>query len=252
MMERTALSNRETIGLVTGSQPFAGLPTNPAERVLGSLDGMRIGDCRLVAVATPVSFATLPELLNGLIERHRPAFVLGLGLALGAPVICAETFALNAAHFSMGDNAGRRPVGGQPFDPGGPAARRASWDAEAVVGAIMDRGIPARLSFHAGTHLCNLTLYTYLTALARAGLDAPCGFLHLPYLPEQVVWLMRNRTDAARQAPGQSFDIASMPLDTQRAAILAAIEAMAQQAGTGTMPQAAGGTDVTRELAQGL
>ena len=94
-------------------------------------------------------------------------------------------------------------------------ARRATWDAEAVVAGIMDRGIPARLSFHAGTHLCNLTLYTYLEALEQVGLEAPCGFLHLPYLPEQVVWMMRNRGAAAEQAPGASFDLPSMPLETQ-------------------------------------
>ena len=224
------------LGLVTGSQPFAGLPTNPAELVLAAVDGFEIGSIRVHAESTPVSFGTLPDHLPALIARHRPAFVLALGIALGAPVIRAETVGLNMAHFAMSDNEGARPLGGVRFDADGPEARRATWDAAAVVEAIMDEGIPARLSFHAGTHLCNLTLYTCLGALETAGLQAPCGFLHLPYTPEQVVWLMRNRTAGGDTAPGLNFELPSMPLDTQMTAVRAAIVAMARQAEAPTIP----------------
>ena len=224
------------LGLVTGSQPFAGLPTNPAELVLAALDGLEVEGFRVHTLSTPVSFGALPEHLPALIAEHRPAFVLALGLALGAPVIRAETVGLNTAHFAMSDNEGARPVGGIRFALDGPEARRATWDAAAVVDAIMDAGIPARLSFHAGTHLCNLTLYTYLGALELAGLAVPCGFLHLPYTPEQVVWLMQNRIGGGNQAPGLNFDLPSMPLTTQVTAVRAAITAVARQARRQSLP----------------
>ena len=224
------------VGLVTGSQPFAGLPTNPAELVLAALDGFEVEGILVQAVATPVSLGGLPEYLPDLVARHRPVFVLALGLALGAPVIRAETVGLNMTHFAMSDNEGARPVGGVRFAPDGPEARRATWDAAAVVNAIMDAGIPARLSFHAGTHLCNLTLYTYLGALEAAGLAAPCGFLHLPYTPEQVVWLMRNRTEGGNHAPGLNFELPSMPLNTQVMAVRAAVTVMARQASHSSSP----------------
>lgn len=221
---------RRPIGLVTGSQPFAGLPTNPAEVVLPFLDGLEIEGITIVAKSTPVSRASLPSLLPALIDEYRPAFVLALGLALGAPVVRIETIGVNACHFAIADNEGARPLGGEPILEGGPAARIATWEAGAVVDAILDENIPARRSFHAGTHLCNLTLYTYLGALEARGMKSPCGFLHLPYLPEQIVWMMRQRGDMPDSAPGSPLELPSMALETQIRAVKAALGAMARQA----------------------
>lgn len=218
------------IGLVTGSEPFAGLPTNPAELVLPYIDGMEIEGITIVTRATPVSRERLPSLLPSLIDEYKPAFVMALGLALGAPVVRIEKIGVNACHFAIPDNEGVRPLGGQPIDASGPAARFATWDAEALVAAIVDEGIPAKTSFHAGTHLCNLTLYAYLGALEARGMASPCGFLHLPYLPEQIVWMMRQRGGAADTAPGSPLELPSMSLETQVRAVKAALGALARQA----------------------
>ncbi len=218
------------IGLVTGSRPFAGLPTNPAELVLPHLDGLVVHGVTIVAKATPVSRAGLPQHLPELVAQYRPAFVLALGLALGAPTVRIETIAVNAMHFGIPDNEGARPLGGEPIEPDGPPARMATWDADAVVAAILDDGIPAKTSFHAGTHLCNLTLYTYLGALAAEGLSSPCGFLHLPYLPEQIVWMMRQQSGQAGSAMAASMELPSMALETQIRAVKAALGVMARQA----------------------
>jgi pyroglutamyl-peptidase len=218
------------IGLVTGSQPFAGLPTNPAELVLPFIDGMVVDGITIVARATPVSRNGLPSHLPALVEEFRPAFVLALGLALGAPIVRAETIAVNACHFAIPDNEGVRPLGGEPILKDGPPARIATWDAGAIVEAILDEGIPARTSFHAGTHLCNLTLYTYLGAIEALGLKSPCGFLHLPYLPEQVVWLMREGGNAPASARSASPELPSMAIETQIRALKATLAALARQA----------------------
>jgi len=218
------------VALVTGSKPFAGLPTNPAQLLLPFLDGMVIDGITIVARATPVSRTGLPDHLPALVAEHRPVFVLALGLALGAPDIRIETIAVNACHFAIPDNEGVRPLGGEPIEPGGPAARMASWDAGAVVEAILAQDIPARRSFHAGTHLCNLTLYTYLGALEALGLASPCGFLHLPYLPEQIVWLMRQRGNQPGSAQSSPLELPSMALETQLTAVRATLGALARQA----------------------
>jgi len=222
------------IGLVTGSRPFAGLPTNPAEVVLPFLDGTVVDGITIVARATPVSRTGLPSHLPELIETYRPAFVLALGLALGAPVVRVETIAVNACHFAIPDNEGVRPLGGEPIDPAGPAARIATWDADAVVEAILAEDIPVRTSFHAGTHLCNLTLYTYLGALEALGLRSPCGFLHLPYLPEQVVWMMRHRGSEPGSAHSGTLELPSMAIETQIRAVKATLGALARQANAAT------------------
>jgi len=47
-------------------------------------------------------------------------------------------------------------------------------------------GIPAYVSNTAGTYLCNQTMYTTLHEIARRGLRARAGFVHLPLLPAMV------------------------------------------------------------------
>ena len=200
-MHRAGPCVMRPVGLVTGSQPFAGLPTNPAELVLPFVEGMIVEGIAVVTRTTPVSFASLPTLLPGLISEYRPVFVLALGLALGAPVVRVEAVALNVAHFAIPDNENARPLGGIAFSDG-PGSRRASWDAVDIAAAIVAAEVPARVSFHAGTHLCNLTLYTYLGALEMAGSPSPCGFLHLPYLPEQITSMMRARRRRGKRALG--------------------------------------------------
>jgi pyroglutamyl-peptidase len=217
------------VGLVTGSAPFAGLPSNPAELVLPFIDGMTIDGITIVTRVTPVSYAKLPTLLPQLVDEYRPTFILALGLALGAPVLRVEKMGINACHFAIPDNEGARPVGGTAIDERGPSARFATWDAEAVAEEILAEGIPAFTSFHAGTHLCNLTLYTYLAALEARGLRTPCGFLHLPYLPEQIVWMMRQRQGIVESAPGSLLELPSMAMETQVRAVKAALRALVRQ-----------------------
>jgi pyroglutamyl-peptidase len=220
----------EAVGLVTGSAPFAGLPTNPAELVLPFVDGALFSGIRVVTAVMPVSCAKLPRLIPELVARHRPRFVMSIGLALGTPVVKVEAMAVNAAHFAVPDADGALPVGGERIDAKGPDARRATWQTGAVVEAILAERVPATLSFHAGTHLCNLTLFTFLEALAAADIAAPCGFLHLPYLPEQVAWLMGEPRSDGRRAPLASTELASMALETQAKAVRAAVAALARQA----------------------
>lgn len=210
------------LGLVTGFEPFGGLPSNPAAILLPHLERDPVDGCDLVCVRLPVSLARVPEILRGLVAEHRPDFVVALGLARGAAVVRVETMAVNAAAFSVADNDGVRPAEGTPLEPGGPGGRAATWDAGAVVDAIMAAGIPARRSFHAGTHLCNAALYRLLGLLEAADRRIPCGFLHLPCLPEQVVWMMRNAEGPA--------DCPSMALADQLAAVRAAIAATAAAA----------------------
>lgn len=220
----------QPIGLITGSAPFAGLPVSPSCMVLPHLDGQEVEGCRLVALETPVSYASLPTLLPSLVAEHRPAFVVAIGLALGSPVVRIEKYAINAAAFAIADNEDARPTGGEPIDPRGPAGRTSTWNAEAITEALLSADIPARASYHAGTHLCNLTLYSYLGALEAAGSAAPCGFLHLPYLPEQIVWMMRQRAGQADSAPTTPLELPSMSFETQLAAVRTVVAETARQA----------------------
>ncbi len=209
-------------GLVTGFEPFAGLPDNPASLVLAELASEGGDGCELVLEQVPVSLARAPDLLCALLARHRPDFVIALGLAQGAPAIRVETMAVNALAFGVPDNDGACPSDGRPIAADGPGGRAATWDGPAVVAAILAAGVPARLSFHAGTHMCNCALYTLVGALANLGRQVPCGFLHLPLTPALAVLAMQHGK-VAGEAP-------SMGLADQLTAVRAAIAATAQQA----------------------
>ena len=66
--------------------------------------------------------------------------------------------------------------------------------------------IAVRGSDDAGRYLCNAAMYHALSATARRDPSPPCGFIHLPFLPEQA------------------GDDASLPLETMVDAIRIAIE----------------------------
>jgi pyroglutamyl-peptidase len=57
---------------------------------------------------------------------------------------------------------------------------------KAVVAALREAHLPAEVSNSAGTFVCNHVFYGLMRALARKR-GVRGGFIHIPYLPEQVV-----------------------------------------------------------------
>jgi pyroglutamyl-peptidase len=209
--------------LLTGFGPFAGLPVNPSEQVARHFERAGLAGAELVCRVLPISYRAVPGALRELVAEHRPDAVLSLGVAIGAPVIRVETTALNRAEFKVADNDGL--LARETPDRAGPAARVATYRADEVARAIRGAGVPAVVSHHAGTHLCNLTLYTLLGALDPA---VPCGFLHLPLLPEQVAGMIEAAAGKPQSAPFAPTDLPSMALETQLRAVDAALRRLAE------------------------
>jgi pyroglutamyl-peptidase len=172
--------------LVTGFEPFAGLAYNPSADIAASLDGQEIGGHRVVARLLPVDFAQYRGELDALLKEVSPALYVGFGLASGEDMIRVERFGVNLADFDIADNAGARHVG-KAIEPDGPAARASTLPCAEIRAALLEAGIPARLSNSAGSYLCNATLYSALGLCSM-----PCGFIHLPYASEQVAELLRE------------------------------------------------------------
>jgi pyroglutamyl-peptidase len=217
---------RRRVGLITGSMPFAGLASSPSLRLLEAFDPQRRPDLHIVLKPLPVSYGTLPRIIDDLVRDIRPDFVLSLGLALGSPVLRLESFAVNKADFAIADNEGQVPRG-EMVEPEGPAARFATWDAPAITRALLAAGLPALTSHFAGTHLCNLTLFSFLGALDKQNRKAPCGFLHLPYLPEQVAQFLLEGSGTTDTAPRTLRDVPSMSLALQSEALNRVIDILA-------------------------
>ncbi|MBI3453659.1 MAG: pyroglutamyl-peptidase I [Rhodospirillales bacterium] len=162
-----------------------------------------------------MSLARLDAALAGILAEIAPLAVVALGLAAGEPVIRLERIAVNLAAFDAPDNDGARIVE-RPLAPGGPPALRARLDLPAIQRALLDRGIPARLSNSAGTYLCNAAMYRWLALTPRR---VPCGFVHLPHL----------RAEAAAKLSvgvGESglMGLASMEFPTMRRAVEIVLE----------------------------
>jgi pyroglutamyl-peptidase len=203
--------------LLTGFEPYGGRGVNPSARVVERLDGQEIAGHRVVGRVLPVAFATLGQRLRDLVAELDPAVALGLGLAPGEPMIRLERVGLNLADFPIPDNDGA-VLRDDVVQAAAPAALFATLPLRAIERALLQAGIPARLSSTAGTYLCNAALYTVLhTAQARRGMRG--GFVHLPCLPEQVAELLEQLRDKPTAELASRADLASMDLATMVEAV---------------------------------
>jgi pyroglutamyl-peptidase len=96
-----------------------------------------------------------------------------------------ERIAVNLADFEIDDNAGARATD-EPLEDDGPVAPETRLPVREIKAALLARGIPARLSYAAGTYLCNATMFRLLGLT-----DVPVGFIHVPYSSAQVAELIQ-------------------------------------------------------------
>jgi pyroglutamyl-peptidase len=208
--------------LLTGFESYGGRSLNPAEQVVKRLAGTEIGGVPVTGHTLPVNYAELGARIARLIEEVQPRAVLCLGLWPGTPMLRVERIAVNIADFEIPDNVGLMTRG--PVVEGGAEAYRSTLPIHAIQDRLLAAGIPARLSASAGTFLCNALMYHALRSCAEHAPATLCGFIHLPYLPEQVSGLLLQMREWAKVELHQRADLASMALDVQVEALRLAIE----------------------------
>lgn len=198
--------------LITGFEPYGGRSSNPAYEVMKQLDGRTIAGQTIVGRGLPVASGRFPAIAADLIAELNPSKVISLGLWPGESMIRIERVGVNIADFGIPDNDGTLAVDEQ-VDSLGPAALMSTLPNRAIERAILEAGIPASLSATAGTYLCNICLYSFLRAAQQHREPVECGFIHVPYLPEQVADLLVAVRDEASVELHQRCDFASMDLD---------------------------------------
>jgi len=208
--------------LLTGFQSYGGRSLNPAQRLAEALDGEQIADVRVAGRTLPVSYRLLPARLAELIEETGPRAVICLGLWPGEPVIRLERVAVNIADFEIADNEGTLEQGA--LADGARLAYASTLPIDAIQDRLIEAGIPVRLSGSAGTFLCNACMFHALRLCAERSPAPACGFIHIPYLPEQVSAIIADTRKEARLELHQRADLASMALDTMLAGLRLAIE----------------------------
>jgi len=168
--------------LLTGFEPFDGDPANPSGEAVHLVADRWTGPEELVTATLPVTFAGAAARLRELMDEHRPDVVVASGLAGGRAAIGVERVAINLIDARIPDNAGDRPID-EPSVEGAPAARFATLPVKAVVSRIAEEGIPAEVSYSAGTFVCN---HVFFTALEVAASATRVGFVHVPWSAEHA------------------------------------------------------------------
>lgn len=171
--------------LVTGFDPFGGEPLNAGWEAVRALPDA-IGAARIVKAQLPTSFRRSAEELYALVERHDPEVTVNVGQAGGACDLRVERVAINVDDASIPDNDGDRPAD-RPIQLAGPTAYFSSLPIQRMVAAMTQAGVPASVSNSAGTFVCNHIFYTTRALADRERSAMLAGFVHVPFLPQQVL-----------------------------------------------------------------
>lgn len=201
--------------LISGFEPFGGERVNPSWEVASRLAAAEIAGAEISVLRLPVAPGDAFALLVERFTVARPDLVLSLGEGGGRMQVMPERIAIN--WLDCRDEQGVKH--NEPLEPGGPDAYFTTLPGAEMVAAMIAAGVPAALSNSAGTYICNEIAYRTQHWLANNGRPFVAGFVHLPYLPEQVT----------QKRPTPSMGLQTM-LDGVSAALAAAVDSLAPAA----------------------
>ena len=195
--------------LVTGFDPFGGEPINPAIESVKRLPD-NIAGAEIIKLEIPTVRKKSLEKIEKAINEHNPDVILSIGQAGGRFDISIERIGINLDDFRIPDNEGNQIID-EPIFPDGENSYFVKLPVKAMVQNVQKNNIPASVSYTAGTFVCNHVLYGVLYLIEKKYKGKKSGFIHIPFLPQQVV--------DKRNTP-------SMELNTLVKGLTAAIEAI--------------------------
>ncbi len=170
--------------LMSGFEPFNHDTRNPSEEVLKQLPDMLNGHS-LIKVVLPVVYERAYEVLKPLIVDHQPDIIVLLGLAAGRQGVSVERIAINCMDGALADNHGTCHRH-QAIIPNGPDGLFTTYPLDRLMPRAKEAKLPITLSNTAGTFVCNETMYRVLYETQKSTKKTYAGFIHLPYLDDQV------------------------------------------------------------------
>ncbi len=200
--------------IISAFEPFGGSGRNSSLETLNALPGILYGH-EIVKITLPVVYGECGSLLRKTLATYDPAeltAVLCLGQAAGRGAITPEYVAVNVRHARSADNAGvtytLTPIGD------GADAYITALPVETMVDAMQRCGVPANISFTAGTYVCNDLMYAAIEACRPLGI--PAGFVHFPLSLEIA------------QAEGKAGSILTLPQELLTRGLIACIGAIVE------------------------
>jgi pyroglutamyl-peptidase len=184
--------------LITAFEPFDRWKTNASWLALVELARRLPGNARVTTRLYPVELDGLRHCLSEDLAADYEVCI-HLGQAAASPCIRLEAIAINLV------TGPEQPEEGVVLAGDGPVAFRTQLPLTRWANELRQRGIPACVSHHAGTYLCNAALYLSHYLGQQQQLRTKAALVHVPLEPAQV---------AAEQS-----DLPSMPATVTAKAI---------------------------------
>ncbi|WP_415061380.1 pyroglutamyl-peptidase I [Bdellovibrio sp.] len=172
--------------LVTGFRPFQGESINPSEILLEWIKKDFSVKHGVDTLLLPVSFNQGPLVLLEQLSIKSYDVILLLGQAGGRSKVSLERVALNWIETEKPDEDQHTPQQGVIEEGVEPALFShlplSEWKEQ-----IVKMNLPLEVSLSAGGYVCNYVYFQALRHIQKNQLSSKACFIHVPYLPEQVV-----------------------------------------------------------------
>ena len=179
--------------IVTAFEPFGDDALNPTEKILAQTPSF-LFNAKVVKVTLPVIYKEAFDQLKPLIDKHNPEAIILLGLAGGRTHISIERIAMNMNHSDAPDNQGNI-LKHHKIIPDGEDGLFTTYPLEKLMERIHQAELPVVISNTAGGYICNDIMYRTLHYIKTQKLKTVAGFIHVPYIPTQV--LTKNQPSMA-------------------------------------------------------
>ena len=171
--------------LITGFDPFGGEPINPAFEAVKLMKD-EIAGAQIVKLEIPTVFGDSIEKVHAALVAEKPDVIMSVGQAGGRFGVTPERVAINLSDARIPDNKGNQPLDAPIFEDG-ETGYLTTLPVKAMVEKIKEKGLPASVSYTAGSYVCNHVMYGILYYIRKEFPNVRGGFIHVPFAASQVV-----------------------------------------------------------------
>ena len=172
--------------LITAFEPYDVWQENSSWLALVEFTKQLPDSAQIVTRRYPVNLPAVRERLARDLGDNFD-YALHLGQAPGTSAIRLEAIGVNIGGSSRDASDEYRSLVAD-----GPVAYRSALPLSTWAKMLRSAGIPAVVSYHAGTYLCNATLYLSHHLAAQQKLRTQAAFIHLPLATSQVLADMKE------------------------------------------------------------
>lgn len=187
--------------LITAFEPYEQWPENSSWLTLVEFTRTMKSDQQVTTRLYPVNFGEVRRHLQKDLAADYD-FALHLGQAPGLATVRLEAIGVN-----VGGHSDDPPEQYRQLVEDGPVAFQSALPLADWVRQLRGAGVPASVSFHAGTQLCNATLYMTHYFAHKMRLRTQAAFVHLPLTPRQVTAGNKESASLPVQSAAQALHL---------------------------------------------